>query len=183
MPYGLLLVFPIAGLIVAAIGRMATPSHYGAAVAGVVLVSLLSLSPIVRPAVDRFDALISQMPTSILEVLQSRHAHAGLRSAGLWLKSNVPPSESLDLVVVAPRKASVALLYATDFDTNTPGIGFSIEPDQTLDGLACTMRREHADFLVLDDHYTMSLPDIVPLWSDPRLAEELYLAPDRKSVV
>ena len=105
---------------------------------------------------------------NLRETLSARHAHSGLRAAGLWLRDNV--SNPDDLSLVASPKSSVLMFYAADQNFVT-GNKLSISAQQR-DQIGVVMDAEGVDYLVLDNHYVHQMPPLDMLWENPKLAQE-----------
>ncbi|MEW6406227.1 MAG: glycosyltransferase family 39 protein [Chloroflexota bacterium] len=109
---------------------------------------------------------------SLYETLTARHAHLGLRAAGLWLHEHAKDPANLN--ILAPRKGSVALFYASgkqftmgsSLDTNT-----DMPPEEALEGIGSLLNHGGIDYMILDDVYTHTKGPLVPLWNDPDLAQ------------
>lgn len=105
---------------------------------------------------------------NLWEAVTTRHAHTGLRAAGLWLRDNVPHPD--DISILSPRKGQVALFYAS-------GEQFSVEYSDipitwTLDEISALVNTADFDYLVLDNHYVHQQPHLEALWNNPGLATE-----------
>ena len=114
---------------------------------------------------------------SLRESLTARHGHLGLRAAGFWLRDNVDDAD--DLSIIAPRKGAVALFYASD--KNFPkGRIQDIDSAMTIGEIGALVNKndiEHLDidYLLLDNLYAHTLPQLEPLWDNPALAQEVGL--------
>jgi hypothetical protein len=107
---------------------------------------------------------------SLIEVLRSSHAHAGLRAAGLWLGAHPNPCGARPLLAVS--KGDVALFYAAGKkEPAAPWIG--IPPGRSPPEIARAMEAGEAGCLLLEDHYSRWRPEVRPLWDDPALAASL----------
>jgi len=128
--------------------------------AGLALVSLLGWLPWVGQKV------------SLLKVLSTPHAHAGLRSAGLWLREHAGPMEDRPLMCV--RKCDIVLFYAGG--KREPGARYlTVNPSMSIEDVTQALERGEADYLVLESNYIVARPRLLPLWKDPGSAERYGL--------
>lgn len=102
------------------------------------------------------------------ETLTARHAHQGLRAAGLWLREHAPAPA--DVSILAPTKGQVTAFYASGekFSTQYGSIPYA----QTLDKIGALVNTTDFDYLVLDDYYVHQQPHLEALWHDPGSAQE-----------
>jgi len=107
------------------------------------------------------------------EVITSKHAHVGLRAAGIWLRDNLPEPENI--TILAPRKGHIALFYAAD-EQFIADRAFDLDPTFSLDWIEAKMESGMIDYLLLDNHYVRTLHHLLSLWNDPDLAGEYSLA-------
>jgi 4-amino-4-deoxy-L-arabinose transferase-like glycosyltransferase len=169
LPYGVLLLAPLAG--VCGRGLQALQAAGGAGhlrAGGLVLAAAcaVSLAGVLPPARQR---------ASLVETLRSRHAHAGLRAAGLWIHAQASPAAAdAPPVVIAPVKGQVAQFYANGGKAHG-GVARRMPPDATLQQVAELVRSGQADYLVLESHYIGARPQLAPLWNDPATAAGLGL--------
>ena len=110
---------------------------------------------------------------SLYDVLTARHGHLGLRAAGLWLQDNVQYPD--DLSIVASRKGSVALFYASGKEFSK-GSSQNVDWDMTLDEIGILVNTDEIDYLLLENHYVHTLPQLEFLWDNPDLAQGIGLS-------
>ncbi|GAB4339735.1 MAG: hypothetical protein Kow0099_15110 [Candidatus Abyssubacteria bacterium] len=163
LPYSLLVFILLAFLIVRLV-EMAS-HRVGERFAGWALVAACGVS---------LASLSVRMPhvnaPSLYETLTERHAHRGLRAAGLWLRGHVRDLD--DLSIIAPRKGVLSLFYASG-KQNPRGACIDIPINMSLGEVVGIVRGGEADFLVLDHTYIYTRPQLLPLWNDPDMSEGL----------
>jgi 4-amino-4-deoxy-L-arabinose transferase-like glycosyltransferase len=127
---------------------------------GVALICLLTLA-----------ASLGMGSPTLYEALTTPHAHLGLRAAGLWLHENVQDPANLD--IIAPRKGAVALFYASGKNFS---MGNSQNASMPLQEIGDLLNTGEVDYLLLDNHYVHSMPQLEALWNDPDLAQDVGLS-------
>ena len=108
------------------------------------------------------------------EVMRSRHAHLGLRAAGLWLQDNVHDPD--DLSIIAPRKSEVALFYASGKMFSIGSSRNVVPLDMSIATIGTLVNTGEINYLLLDNHYVHALPQLEPLWNNPGMAHEFGLS-------
>ena len=108
------------------------------------------------------------------EVMRSRHAHLGLRAAGLWLQGNV--RDPNDLSIISPKKSAIALFYASGQDFSIGSSRDFYPSDMSLEAIGDLVNADEIDYLLLDNFYAYALPHMKSLWNDPEMAQEYGLS-------
>ncbi len=105
---------------------------------------------------------------TLIEVFTQPHGHLKLRAAGYWIAENV--DEPHEIEIIAPRKAEVAMFYARgkEFPTEISERIASL----TLAEIATYINSKKDTYLVLEPLYLSNVPQLLPLWEDPGLAEK-----------
>jgi 4-amino-4-deoxy-L-arabinose transferase-like glycosyltransferase len=105
---------------------------------------------------------------SLYATLRTHHGHLGLRAAGFWLRNNVQINDAL--TIITPRKGSVVLFYASG---KREPIGRSefLFPDMTLEEVSNVVTSGQADYLILDNHFISTRPQLLPIWNNPNIAK------------
>ena len=111
---------------------------------------------------------------TLSEALTARHAHLGLRAAGLWLQDNVQNPD--DLSIIAPRKSAIALLYASGKNFSVGSSRDFYPLDMSLEAIGDLVNAGEINYLLLDNYYASFLPQLTPLWNDPEMAHEYGLS-------
>jgi len=110
---------------------------------------------------------------TLSEVITSKHAHTGLRAAGLWFHDNLPNPEQIS--IWAPRKGQVAIFYAAGQEF-VAGQAREIAVGHNLEKVGEIMSSGKFDYLLLDNHYVHTKPYLIFLWNRPDLAQEYGLS-------
>ncbi len=108
---------------------------------------------------------------NLIDVFTQPHGHLNLRAAGYWIAENV--DEPYEIEIIAPRKADVAMFYARgkEFPTDISERIASL----SLAEIATYIISEKDTYLVLEPLYLSNVPQLLPLWEDPGLAENYGL--------
>ncbi|MFC1567062.1 ArnT family glycosyltransferase [bacterium] len=110
----------------------------------------------------------------MLDVMLKRHAHMGLREAGLWLKKKHKDDLSMVKIIV-PRKFSVLMFYVNDKSEPIKGKGKSAYYYKNLDEISSEINSGKFNYLVLDSNYIQERDYLIPLWKEPSLANNYKL--------
>lgn len=163
LPYSLFILFLLSFLMV----RFFESLEIKGLSQGIILVCAVSL-------ISLLSYVLPVPYPSLYKTLTTRHAHLALRAAGFFLQDHVQNLENL--TIIDPRKGYVALFYASG-KKEPRGKDITIPPNMTLEEVAILVTTGKADYLLLDNHYIHTRPQLIPLWNNPSLAQEYGLFP------